>query len=74
MNEIPKESHAEQIMHQCLLVNDYLKTIKKSIMADGQDVEGFVDHYSDLIEMAIALNWRNHNVAESISFEAAAFR
>ncbi|MGL6341362.1 MAG: hypothetical protein ACRC80_19740 [Waterburya sp.] len=61
------KSHAEKIMLQCLLVNDYLKTIKKAVMADGEDIEGFVDHYSDLIEMAIALNWKNHDAAEAIS-------
>ncbi|MDJ0591113.1 MAG: hypothetical protein QNJ72_14145 [Pleurocapsa sp. MO_226.B13] len=69
MNELPDQSQAEKIMHHCLLVNDYLRTIKKSIMSDGQDIDGFVDHYSDLIEMAIALNWRNHNVAEKMSID-----
>jgi hypothetical protein len=64
-----EQSHAEMIMHHCLLVNDYLKTIKKSIMADGQDIEGFVDHYSDLIDMAISINWENHHVAETITYE-----
>ncbi len=61
------KSHAEKIMLQCLLVQDYLTTIKKSIIADGEEIDGFVDHYSDLIAMAIALNWKNHDAAEAIS-------
>jgi hypothetical protein len=61
------KSKAEMIMLQCLLINDYLKTMKKSIMADGQDIEGFLDHYSDLIQVALDLNWDIHNAAEAIS-------
>ena len=63
------KSYAEQIMHHCLLVNDYLKTIKKSVMVDGQDIEGFVDHYSDLIETVLSINWQVHEAAELISRE-----
>lgn len=61
------KSQAEKIMSQCLLVHDYLTTIKKSIMADSQDVDGFVDHYSDLIQIALDTNWKNHDAAEQIS-------
>ncbi|MEO0835921.1 MAG: hypothetical protein AAFY16_08035 [Cyanobacteria bacterium J06642_3] len=65
---IPEErSKAEKIMLQALLVNDYLVTIKKAILADGQDIDGFVDHYSDLIQVALDTNWENHDLAESIS-------
>lgn len=67
---IPKnDSYAEQIMLHCLLVNDYLTTVKKALMADGQDVEGFVDHYSDLIETTLSVNWQIHEAAELISRE-----
>lgn len=44
------KTKAEEIMLQCLLINDYLKTVKKSIMSDGEDIDGFLDHYSDLIQ------------------------
>ena len=63
------KSYAEQIMLHCLLVNDYLKTIKKSVMLDGQDIDGFVDHYSDLIETVLSVNWQIHEAAELISRE-----
>lgn len=59
-----QQSHAKQIMLQCLLINDYLTTIRKSIMTDGEDIDGFVDHYSDLIEMTISINWEIHNATE----------
>ena len=62
-----EKSKAEMIMLQCLLINDYLKTVKKSIMADGEDIEGFLDHYSDLIQVALDLNWEIHTAAEAIS-------
>jgi hypothetical protein len=67
---IPKDkTKAEQIMLQCLQINDYLKTVKKSIMADGQEIDGFLDHYSDLIQVALETNWQIHNAAEAISRE-----
>lgn len=69
MSNLEDKSDAEKIMLGCLLLQDYLKTIKKSIIADGQDIDGFFDHYSDLIEQAIALNWKNHDAAEAISRE-----
>lgn len=62
-----EKSKAEQIMLHCLLIQDYLKTIKKAIAVDGQDIDTFEDHYSDLIEMAIDLNWQIHDAAELIS-------
>lgn len=61
------KSNAEQIMLHCLLVNDYLTTVKKAIMADGQDIDEFQDHYSDLLEIIISLNWQVHERAELIS-------
>lgn len=61
------QSKAEQIMIQCLLVNDYLKTISKSLAADGQNIDEFIDHYSDLIDMIISINWENHDTAEAIT-------
>ena len=61
------KSKAEQIMLQALLINDYLLTIKKSILADGQDIDGFLDHYSDLIQVALDTNWQIHSAAELIS-------
>ena len=63
------KSYAEQIMIHCLLINDYLKTAKKSLIADGQDIEGFQDHYSDLIETVLSINWQVHEAAELISRE-----
>ena len=62
-----EQSKAEKIMLQCLLIHDYLTTIKKAIMADGEDIDGFVDHYSDLIQTALDTNWKNHDEAEAIS-------
>lgn len=62
-------TYAEQIMLHCLLINDYLKTIKKSVMSDGQEIEGFQDHYSDLIETVLSVNWQIHEAAELISRE-----
>lgn len=36
-------------------------------MADGQDVQGFNDHYSDLIQQVIDMNWQNHDTAYEVS-------
>lgn len=41
--------------------------MKKSLIADGQDIEGFQDHYSDLIETTLTVNWQIHEAAELIS-------
>ena len=60
------DSYSKQILLHCLLVNDYLKTIKKSIECDGQDIDGFVNHYSDLIETVLSINWQIHEAAELI--------
>lgn len=57
----------EQMISKCLTIDDYLKTIKKSLMADGEDVQGFNDHYSDLIQQVIDLNWENHDTAYELS-------
>ena len=62
-------SYAEQIITHCLLINDYLTTVKKSLMADDRDIEGFVDHYSDLIETTLTINWQIHEAAGLISRE-----
>lgn len=67
MNSPEEKSKAEQIMLHCLFVHDVLSTVKKAIMADGEDVGGFVDHYSDLIQIALDTNWKNHDAAEAIS-------
>ena len=64
-----EKSKAKQIMTQCLLVNDFLKTIKKSILTDGQNIKSFEDHYSDLIDMALSANWQIHEAAELISHD-----
>ena len=61
------KTEAEQIISQCLTIDDYLKTIKKALMADGEDVQGFNDHYSELIQQVIDLNWHNHDTAYELS-------
>lgn len=61
------KSNAKEIMLHCLLVNDCLTTVKKAIAFDGQDIDGFTDHYSDLIDVAISVNWQIHERAELIS-------
>lgn len=61
------KSNAEQIMLHCLIVNDYLLTVKKALIADGQDIDGFYDHYSELIDTIMSLNWQVHEAAELIS-------
>ena len=53
----------QEIIDRCLTINDTLKTIKKALMADGEDIAGFSDHYSDLIQQVIDLNWENHDFA-----------
>ena len=60
---------SEKIIDRCLSLDDLLKTIKKALEQDGQNIEGFVDHYSDLIQQALDLNWENHDLATNISFE-----
>lgn len=66
---VSDKSNAEQIMLHCTIVNDYLLTVKKALIADGEDIEGFLDHYSDLIQVALDLNWDIHNAADAISRE-----
>lgn len=60
-------SQAEQIISHCLTIDDYLKTIKKALMADGEDVQGFNDHYSEMIQQIIDVNWQNHDLAYELS-------
>lgn len=61
------KTKSEQIILHCLLVNDYLNTIMKAIAADGQEVDGFVDYYSDMLKVAADKNWEIHRIAEEIS-------
>lgn len=60
------QNRVKQVIRHCLLINDYLETIKKALITDGQDIDEFVDHYSDLIELAMSLNWQIHEAAELI--------
>lgn len=62
-----ENSHAEQIILQCLKLDEYLKTIKKALVFDEDDVESFENTYNEILNEAIAINWRNHDVAEQIS-------
>ncbi|MDJ0594907.1 MAG: hypothetical protein QNJ72_33840 [Pleurocapsa sp. MO_226.B13] len=60
---------SQKIIDQCLELDGLLKTIKKALEKDGQEINGFSDHYSDLIQVAIDHNWNNHDIASEISYE-----
>lgn len=60
---------SQEIIDRCLSLDDLLKTIKKALEQDGQSMDGFTDHYSDLIQQAIDLNWQCHDLATKISYE-----
>ena len=60
---------SQTIIDKCLDLDSLLKTIKKAIEKDGQEIDGFSDHYSDLIQQAIDLNWHNHEAATNLSYE-----
>lgn len=51
------KSNAEEIMLKCLIINDYMTTVKKALLFDGQNIEGFQDHYTDLIDLVLSINW-----------------
>ena len=61
--------YSEKIIDRCLSLDDLLQTIKKALEQDGQSIDGFTDHYSDLVQQALDLNWENHDLATKISFE-----
>ena len=61
-------SHSEQIMTLCLKVDEYLKTVKKSLAYD-EDHSEFQDHYSFLLEETLKANWQVHRIAEKIHCE-----
>jgi hypothetical protein len=60
---------SQDIVNRCLQLNDLLKTVQKALEQDGQNIDGFSDHYSDLIQQAIDMNWQNHDRATEISYE-----
>jgi len=60
---------SQEIINKCLELDSLLKTIKKALEKDGQEIDGFSDHYSDLVQQIIDMNWHNHDIATSISFE-----
>ena len=61
--------YSQKIIERCLDLDGLFRTIKKSLEQDGQNIDGFTDHYSDLIQQAIDINWENHDLATNISFE-----
>ncbi|MEM9273807.1 MAG: hypothetical protein AAGA80_12690 [Cyanobacteria bacterium P01_F01_bin.143] len=58
----------KQIMTLCLKVDEYLKTVKKSLAYDS-DNSDFQDHYSFLLEETLQANWQVHCIAEKIHCE-----
>lgn len=62
-----RDSQTEKIISKCLSIDDQLKVIKKALRADGEEIDGFNDHYSDLIQQIIDLNWQNHDLAYELS-------
>ncbi len=62
-----EQSKAEQIIDHCLEVDARLKTVKKSLAYDEDNIQGFVNHYGEILEKAIADNWKVHDLATGIS-------
>ena len=60
-------SKAEEIIISCLKIDEYLKTINKSLDFDSNNSDDFENHYTSLIEEAIKINWKVHNLAEKIT-------
>ena len=60
---------SQDIINRCLQLDSLLKTIQKALEQDGQNIEGFSDHYSDLILQAIDMNEQNHDRATEIQYE-----
>ena len=60
-------SKAEEIISLCLKVDEYLKTINKSLDFDSDNSENFENHYAELIEETIRTNWKVHNLAQQLT-------
>lgn len=68
---IPNLEHSkpQQIMIKCLKVDEYLKTMYKALIHDGDSIGDFENHYSELVAKAIEINWDIHTLNESISHD-----
>lgn len=66
---IQNESLPEQIITQCLKVDEYLKTLQKALVFDEQDSNSFENTYHQMLDEMIAANWKTHNIAEQLTRE-----
>ena len=60
-------SKAEEIISLCLKIDEYLKTINKSLDFDEMNSEAFENHYAVLIEETIKSNWEIRNLAQQLT-------
>ena len=48
----------QQITNLTIKLDEYLKTVKKSLSYDGDSSDDFVNHYWDLLTDAEKINWQ----------------
>ena len=63
-----ENSRADQIITLALKIDEYLKTIQKSLAYD-EDTSNFENHYWEILEVAEQANWQIHNLATDIKQE-----
>ena len=64
-----ENSRTDQIITLALKIDEYLKTVKKSLSYDGDLESKFENHYWEILTQAETLNWQIHNLATDIEQE-----
>lgn len=64
-----KKSRPTQIITLALKLDEYLKTIKKSLSYDGDLENKFENHYWQILTEAETVNWQIHDLATDIERE-----
>ncbi|AFZ38397.1 hypothetical protein Sta7437_4977 (plasmid) [Stanieria cyanosphaera PCC 7437] len=67
--KVNKSSHSEKLIDNCLKIHDYFTVLQKALTFDEDNIDSFENNYRHIIDFLIEVNWKNHNIAETISYE-----
>ncbi len=63
----------QQITNLTIKLDEYLKTVKKSLSYDGDSSDDFVNHYWDVLTDAEKINWQIQEILMDWDRELFAF-
>ena len=63
----------QQITNLTIKLDEYLKTVKKSLSYDGDSSDDFVNHYWDVLTDAEKINWQIQEIVVDWDRELFAF-